>query len=264
MLEHPSYDLLDWFSQVLRRPLIHGQEPQALDSTVKRYISPGPKLTASQRIGIYNQQYWWRLLKVMQESFPLIARLFGTLPFRTEIATPFLCACAPDNWNLDYLGARLPQWLDDHYKGSDKAFVVSAAQIDWAFTRQFTAGQRPLGDLSRAGEDKIYLQPTASLWTLDYDLFPFRETLLQFPVEHWLENPFPALGKEGPYVYCLYRTSLGHLLWQPLSAAQYQLLCAFTQGMALTEAFAGIEAGEEVAIWFQEWTAWNWITLTPP
>ena len=61
---------------------------------------PGPHLTAQQRIGLYNQQYWFRLFTIMQEQYPTVTRLFGFGSYNREIAEPFLLRFPPNHWAI--------------------------------------------------------------------------------------------------------------------------------------------------------------------
>ncbi len=87
----------EWFGNVISSPLEDNNYIKTIAPSgyliaeeAARYIIPTPNLRAHQRIQIYNQQYWWRLLKAMHESFPLVTRLFGYHAFNETIAIPYL------------------------------------------------------------------------------------------------------------------------------------------------------------------------------
>jgi hypothetical protein len=64
-------ELQQWFSSVITSPLdkpIEGAE---------RFVAPSPTLEPNERMRIYNQQYFWRLLNVLHKSYPFLTRLFG-------------------------------------------------------------------------------------------------------------------------------------------------------------------------------------------
>ena len=47
---------------------------EAVNQEIRSRIAPGPTLSAEQRFGIYNQQYWWRLFVLLQEAYPTLVR----------------------------------------------------------------------------------------------------------------------------------------------------------------------------------------------
>src|SRR4051794_31429096 len=86
---------LQWFASILARPI--DQENQmnpispsglSMELEAAQHIAPSPTLRPSQRIQIYNQQYWWRLINVLHESNPMLVRLMGYLDFNRNIAIP--------------------------------------------------------------------------------------------------------------------------------------------------------------------------------
>ena len=194
----------EWFGSIISRPIDQDSRMDPLspsgipmEEEARAYILPSPTLPAHRRIELYNQQYWWRLLTSMQESFPMVTRLFGYREFNRVIATPYLVKYRPEHWNLNALGRRLPQWIEEEYEGGDKALILDAAKIDLAYEYSFTAGHFPsitlqdLADEKQFFETKLYLQPHIVLFTLPYDLFTFRGVFILNKPEHWEQTPFP-------------------------------------------------------------------------
>ena len=65
----------EWFASIITRPIdVENQmmpiSPSGvpMEEEAKRFIVPRPKLRADERIQIYNQQYWWRLLNILQDE----------------------------------------------------------------------------------------------------------------------------------------------------------------------------------------------------
>lgn len=87
------------FGATLRTPL--DRSTGTLRATPTRYddrlcatVLAGPSLPARERIAVYNRQYWFRLFGVLQDEFPLTARLLGYWSFN-EYACRFLLARPP-------------------------------------------------------------------------------------------------------------------------------------------------------------------------
>lgn len=185
-------DLQKWFGKVIARPL-----PSAMPPETITYIKPSPSLTAKKRLEIYHQQYWWRLLEILQGHFPTVLRLFGTHGFNQTFAIPFLLHSPPCHFSLTKLGDTLPFWIKENYEASDSDLIVPVAEMDWAYTEAFTAAPGYVRDFS-----------------LSYDLFAFRAALLEKDVLHWATHPFPSLGKEGSYHFTLFRNAAHEILYK--------------------------------------------------
>ncbi len=241
------------------------------------YIVPSPTLRPAQRIQIYNQQYWWRLLHVMHDATPLLVRLFGYHDFNQAIGKPYLLAYPPNTWTLNALCDRLPQWIKDEYKADDKLLVLDAAKIDIALNDAFYAKHYPTiiaqtvgGDMSQVLTQKMHLQPHVFLFELRYDLFSFRKEMLKEEVEHWMNHDFPKMIQDRTYYFVLYRNSHNNLNTEEVSSSAFRLLSQIGEGITLEEACDWLEtqdetlyseASENLHLWFQEWTFRQWLYI---
>lgn len=278
-----------WFASIITRPIDEDSRMNPVSPTGNLmeeeawdFIHPSPTLRPAQRIQIYNQQYWWRLLSTLHEVFPLLTRLFGYYEFNQSIGIPYLVKYAPNHWSLNQLGDRLPQWIQEEYKASDKALVYDASMIDFAFNSSFVAPENPPitqaplaspGDFSSLMSPKIYLQPHIHLFKWDYDIFQFRTNFLLQEVEYWIENDFPALPKDRKYYFVLFRNSRNDIAWNEITSAEYHVLKKFQEGSSIDDLCQWLEqqdpaisdpASEKIHIWLQEWILRGWLTLTSP
>src|SRR5690349_7461016 len=66
----------------LFRPLTveEGMQP-AGRAAAEKYIKPNDRLTSFERLQIYNQQYWWRLLGAFGEDFRGLNAVLGERKF---------------------------------------------------------------------------------------------------------------------------------------------------------------------------------------
>lgn len=280
-------NLQEWFASLITRPLLKNDHinpiaPSGLVITKEaaQYITPSPTLRPHQRLQIYNQQYWWRLLNVLQTNFPLLVRLFGIQSFNDTIAVPFLSKYIPDHWSLNNLGARLPQWIQEDYQGKDKQLVYDAAYLDWIFAVSFLTTQYPpldLNLLSQQDPDTLLtvpfcLQPHLFLLKWDYDLLTFRDLVINEGEDHWIDHDFPALNKEKTYYFAIFRNVKTNLAWKDLKQNEYLLLQQFGKGISIEEACDWIselepekqqEMTSHLQQWMQEWTRLGWLTVKP-
>jgi hypothetical protein len=195
-----------WFAGVITRPFRGEGElrlpnyEHELRLTIAEKIAPGPKLTPHERIGIYHQQYWWRLFVMLQEQYPTLVRLFGYGDFNVFFAEPYLLQYPPSTWFIPHLGRCFPQWIQTHYKEEDSSFVFAVAQLDEIHERLLHGTQ------------------DAALLELEGDLFLFRERLLEKPVDAWMNTELPPIDWfPHKRSFRIYRTEEGifHELYSP-------------------------------------------------
>src|SRR6185436_18864497 len=88
--------------------------PSAYDPLVRAV--DGPRGSASERLAVYNRQYWFRLFRVMQGCFPLTTRLLGHWTFNGH-AGRFLLEHAPHGWDIEQASEGFVTWLATSLKG---------------------------------------------------------------------------------------------------------------------------------------------------
>jgi len=206
---------------------------------------------------VYHQQYWWRLLKTLQDNFPMVTRLFGYKSFNREIAEPYLMHHPPSHWALCQLGQTLPQWLQEHYQQSDRELVIQSAKLDAACGKTFWCAQKPTPIFTEEiTQTKLWLQPHCKLFLHKIDLCLFREQLLKQEVDYYNRNPFPKI-EPGPCYSLIFRNPKNAVVFERLSTAQYLLLSHFQKGDCIEEACAHLEQNypeADVGLWFHKWT----------
>lgn len=273
-----------WFGSIISQKIdqnscIHPTTPSgnAIESEAWEYVKPSPTLKPHQRMELYNQQYWWRLLSTMQDIYPFVTRLFGHHDFNQTIACPYLLRYPPDHWSLNMIGRNLPKWIEEEYQAKDRSFVLHAAMIDCAYNESFLSEENvPLkaeqfphpSDLLEIVDKQLILQPHIYLFKMPYSLFYFRDTMLKESVEHWVENDFPKLPQERTHYTVLFRERNGDVSWEECSMGEFALLSQFKYGVSIEDACQYLEEQEEsiaqevmegLSSWFQKWVARGWL-----
>lgn len=274
-----------WFASIITQPIQDNSKMQPLspkglpmEQEAKQLIAPSPTLKPHQRIEIYNQQYWWRLLSTMHEIYPLVTRLFGYYQFNKTIAVPYLVKYPPDHWSLNHLGCHLPKWVEEDYHAEDKKLIYDSARLDWSFNDSFIAGQKPPldmqnlpipGDISSLLSVPLYLQPHVTLFKFDYDLPAFRVPFIKEDGDHWIDNEFPELVK-GNYHFVVSRAPNLNISWHEVSEGEFFLLTILQKGASIDDACEALENAEDriseeamanLHKWFQEWVIRQWLTV---
>ncbi len=249
-------DLQRWIGELLKRPLGKRYDKKLL-AEAKKFIKPGPLLPSEKRIGLYNQQVWYRFFNVLQKDFPSLVILFGAKGFNRTIAEPYLLAHWPRHPSIGELGIALPAYLDKHYLEEDRHLVVPLAALDEAHGRLIDAAPLPLLQ-EEAILGKICLQPTVALFEMQADLFSFRSQLLEHPLEEWSALDFPSIDWGEMSSYVLWQKE-GKFSYEKISWSAYRLLRAFEKSSTIEEALASLsdlekaDSEEKLFGWFQNW-----------
>jgi len=290
------------FFDLIRQPLTaaggqrsHALGGQAVKMIAEGLVTPGPRLTPFERLELYSQGYWFRLLDVLREDFAGLRALLGRHPFE-QLAAAYLADCPPDSFDLRRVGARLEGWLANHlhYAARREGAALDMVRLESAEIETRDAIESPslsaaeLGEL--AADPSLELQPHLRLLDLAYPVDALlaetrRRTAERTPaarptaaaeggakrrarprVRRALipqpENVFLAVHR--------YEQSIYH---KRLAPEAFVLLRALQQGRTLSEAIAAAvdNAGDgkvdEIAgrlqQWFAEWAALGWFCRKP-
>lgn len=276
-----------WFGSIIARPIDEDSKMnpiapsgELMEIEAVKHIVPSPTLRPAQRIQIYNQQYWWRLINAMQESYPMVTRMLGFFDFNRSLSIPYLVKYPPRHWSISYVGDRLYQWVQEEYHCQDKKLIADALSLDWAFVASFIAPQVPTLseectaksiDPETISSLTLYIQPHLKLFIFDYDLLKYRREYLEKNHDHWLSNKAPVLDKSKICRFALYRNNNGDISWKEIDETGYRVLSLFQEGASIDSAVEWLESQDakiyEAALanlqeWFQEWTARGWLTLS--
>ena len=253
----PPYllEMQSWFGECISRPRVIPRADSKITEGIDKWISPGPQLSAEERLNIYHEQYWLRLLTILQKDYPTLLRLFSPNDFNRLIGESFLLQHPPDHWSLHFLGWLLPQWIKQTYREEDQLLVSQVALVDLAHEKVLLANAGPpLKDFSK----QVFLQPFVVLLELEADLFQFREEMLQEEPAYWTEHPFPKIkwGLKRPFALYLHQN---RILYEEISQTQYQILTAFEKGATLEDAMDFADESCNIADWFRTWAERNWL-----
>ncbi len=247
----------EWFGKAVRSPL--EGIPFELLAQSSEYIVPSPTLEPEQRIQIYNQQYWWRLLKTLQQIYPFLTGLLGHDAFNQQIAVPYLQRYQPRHWSVDSIGEFLPDWVSDFYHADNKLLAQEAVCIDWAFHQSFKASQGASLAVDPEGvfSTRLFLQPHVHLFRFTKNLFQMREQILK-------QQPLENLNEKRDWCFVMFRNQRNAVACNAIELAEYQLLEEFLFGSSLETLCERLEQ-ELVDVPLQKWIQ-GWIgngLLTP-
>lgn len=153
---HPAMNLEDLqrtMAAAVMMPLQPGESMSLRDAggrsmtdVAASFIAPNSRLTAFERLEIYNRQYWFRVLGALAEDFPALQALLGARRFEA-LSTAYLVAHPSRSFSLRNLGSSLPVWLEEnpHFAGRRHSTAIDVARVEWAFIEAFdSAEHQPL------------------------------------------------------------------------------------------------------------------------
>lgn len=246
-------------------------------------IKPNSRMSAFERLQVYNQQYWFRIMASFAEDFPGLRLLLGERKFE-KLAVAYLHACPSESFTLRNLGSRLEIWLQGNrqYVTGVERMAFDMLRLEWAHIEAFDGRELPpLGSQDSAnltGEMVLHLQPHLQLLKLDY---PLDEVLLHVRnVDEQLDTAsnavlkFPHSKKAARVprprprrVYLAVYRLEGCVYFKRLTRDAFMLLQAMRGGRTLEEAVEASllpsrrtveRTGAKLQKWFKEWSLLGW------
>jgi hypothetical protein len=260
-----------------------GLDGRQMSEVAASFIAPNSRLTAFERLEIYNRQYWFRVLGALAEDFPGLRAVIGSNAFEA-LSVAYLAAHPSRSFSLRNLGSQMAEWLAANPKWARRRgrLAIDVARIEWAFVEAFdNAENTPLTLDQIATLDAgspLALQPHLRLIAMDYaadDLVlalharEKRQTSeAGVKQEDGPKAPakLPKLRRRPTWV-AAHRVDLT-VYYRRLHRDEFLTLAAIQRGLPLAEALeAGFEnsptpAGSRprlVQEWFATWAELGWI-----
>jgi hypothetical protein len=247
------------------------------------FIAPNSRLTAFERLEIYNRQYWFRLLGALVEDFPALRAVLGSARFE-RVSVAYLTAHPSRSFTLRNLGSRLVEWMSQHpeFSGRRHALALDVARVEWAFIEAFDSSERaPLTLTQIAALDAaspLALQPHLRLMALHYPADDLVVSLhhrekrqtSEAGVEHGDEDTKPVrLDKlrRRPIWLAAHRIAYS-VYYRRLAGEEFHTLTAVGEGRPLIQALeagfihsrmAAARRAACVEAWFATWAELGWI-----
>jgi len=126
-VEAQLYDLITAPEGVGKRLTELGRAPGDLETIVR---SSG-QLSAVERVDVYANMYFFRILEVLGDEHAKIVTLMGGDAFH-NLVTDYLLACRPAHPSLREVGARLPAYLATHPLAEGRPWLSELARLERA------------------------------------------------------------------------------------------------------------------------------------
>src|SRR5579863_4254949 len=112
---------------------------RAMTELAASFVAPNSRLSAFERLEIYNRQYWFRVLGALGEDFPALRAVVGAKKF-DGLLVAYLTEHPSRSFTLRNLGSHMVEWLSEHpeWTGRRRDLAVDLAKVEWAFVRRST------------------------------------------------------------------------------------------------------------------------------
>ncbi|MBS2025637.1 MAG: DUF692 family protein, partial [Deltaproteobacteria bacterium] len=223
-------------------------EPRALHA-----IAEGPPASREERLSVYAEAYFVRLVEALSSDFPAVKRAVGAAEFHSLVAH-YLMRHQSRSPSLANLGEQFPAFLAQHEPAQRWPFLPDLARLEVAVLRGLLTDRSPR-TLPAPGEDadwasaRLTLDQTATLLRCAWPVL----TLWR---ERHLETT-PMLPTKKRSSHLLVHRDDVWVRVRALSQTQHALLSSLHQGESLEDACAPLAETSRAPIgtWFAPWIA---------
>jgi hypothetical protein len=271
--EAPELDRLErWMQEVVMHPRgasgalrdaeVKSLMPEAAAS-IESVVLPSRELTSVQRLAIYANMYFWRLIEVLEKDYPTVKAVLGPERFN-KLVRDYVEAHPSRHYSLSHLGEAFPRYLgEEARKVPHRGYLAAVARVERAMEEVFDAEQaEPITP------EQIHEIPMESWAGARFRTIPALQLLeLDYPVTESItavrEDRKVRIPAQRPSWVAVFRKDL--VVWRhDLGQERFTLLSSLQQGKTLGEALEACASlpGQDLealvpslARWFEDWTA---------
>jgi hypothetical protein len=252
------------------------------ETVASEFIKPNDRLTAFERIGIYNKQYWYRLIDCIYDDYPGLLALLGRLKFN-RLMFAYLKSHPSRSYTMRNLGDRLEQFIADQpaMTAPRSELCREMAAFEWA---QVVAFDGPVNtplqmdDLLGANPNRLRLgiQPYITLlhlhWALDDFTIALKRSSLRGEASNAVDAPSSKPEKQKPprpkkaEIFIAIHRFTNDLYYKRLDRPAYLLLNHLREGQTLAAAVestmqdtgGSTEWTGDIQTWFANFSELGW------
>ncbi|MBV8070708.1 MAG: putative DNA-binding domain-containing protein [Acidobacteriaceae bacterium] len=283
-------------SSAVMQPLSRGDRMRrsarnqaSMEREAEALVKPNSRLSSLERLEIYNQQYWFRILSCFAEDFPGLRAVVGRARFE-RLMRAYLAECPSRSFTLRNLGAQLEAWLrrNPEWIRAAERLALDMVRLEWAHIEAFDSACEPAltpAELERGlAGGRLNLQPYIRLLELRYAVDDLlievhnrehsEDTSSNAAQDRLTRSRVRSYAKPLPgAVYLAVHRSDDSVYYKRLEPVAYQILEAIGAGRSLTEALDALVAQSEgrgpdmissVQQWFANWAELGWFCRPEP
>ena len=270
----------------LLRPLAPGDRMQArwtdgrpMAEVAEEFIKPNDRLTAFERLEIYNRMYWFRIIDCFYDDNPGLRAALGDREFNA-LALAYLERHPSHSFTLRNLCSHLEEFIrgEPRWTKPRTALALDIARFEWAQTVAFDAASRPVVKAEEFGRVspsrlRLGLQTYVTLLDLKHPIDSYviavkRRDALRGEASNATTSARQAKRSKNVSLPKPERTWVAvhrvdnQLYYKRLEPASYRILVALRDGKTLAQAVTaggrGVTA-TQVRDWFSLWTELGWL-----
>ncbi|MBX9693170.1 MAG: DNA-binding domain-containing protein [Cyanobacteria bacterium] len=267
----------------MRKKWTDGQD---MESIASEFVTASETLTAFERLEIYNQQYWYRVLDSFEDDFSALAAILGRRKF-DRLARSYLSTYPSTSFTMRDLGCRLITFLESNHELIEPHvnLCLDTARFEWAKVVAFDEESLPPlseADLATVNTEKLVVrvQPYMTLLHLSYPLDDYSLALDMREKQQSEASSGRREAKESHKKVALPEQEDVHLVvhrhnnmlyYKRLEPPAFLLLKALRDGRPLGEACADLvsiyeeqnaevqQLSTDVSQWFATWMRLRWL-----
>ena len=243
-----------------------------VDSEIDTILTPGPRLSAKERLAVYQYGYRARLVECLADDYPIVAQTLGEEGFE-ELATEYIERHPSTAPSLNAFGRHMESFCRESGSralGANAEFLAELARLEWALVETIHAEGAPPFDFQKLAKVPVVAWATARLVPSK----TVRVLRFEYPVNAFFqarrEDEEPAIPAKSPTELAIYR--VGFRIWRmDLTPAMTRVLEALLAEQPIGDALATIavdesdpaalgEAERSVMVWFREWVEGGFFT----
>lgn len=251
---------------------------RSMATVAEEFVKPNDRLTSFERLQLYNQMYWYRILAAMRDDCPGLTAALGEEAF-ARLSKAYLGSFPSRSFTLRNLCSRLVAFIRENPKltAPKTALALEIAQFEWAQTVAFDGESRPViapEMLARTPPNRLRLglQPYITLLSLRFPIDTFvlsvkrrdamRAEASNAPDSKLARRAMPRARLPKPVLTCVaVHRHMNRLYYKRLDPAAFRILGALAKGDSLAKAIAAAGPGvrpARVRGWFTAWMALGW------
>ena len=243
------------------------------DGALSQVIEPSSKQTSAQRLQVYADAYFARLLEVLTHEYPALHHALGAELF-AGFALGYLQAYPSTSYTLGMLGARFPEYLATTRPARSTVdpdwtdFLIDCARLERLYAEVFD-GPGPERSAGPVMENLSDLTPQ-ELAASSLQFAPSVHVIaLQFPVQEYISavrrGDSPEIPAAAPTWIVVTRRDY-RVRRVPISEAESALLTELQRGTSVGAALQMLGTLPKISFdaadierWFRNWTAAGYI-----
>ena len=273
-------------THILVRPLTKddGLQPKWIDGrsmteVAEEFIKPNDRLSAFERLQLYNRMYWFRLIDIMHDDNPGLRAVLGDKKF-TRMVEAYLAKYPSRSFTLRNLCSRLAQFIreEPRWTAPHTALAHTVARFEWAQTVAFDEAQLPVltaAEIAPTPPERLRLQvqPYVTLLALDYPVDSYviavkQRDALRTEASNAVDSARAAVRQKHvrrplrERVYVAVHRLENRLYYKRLDRPAFLILQAITGGQPLAQAITAAGRGvkpAQVGAWFSLWMELGWL-----